>query len=266
MSIMKTDKLIRCICLIALWLLFSATCALPLRAETVLTVGGDSQYKTISEAVAIALPGTTVFVKNGVYTESVKVINDISIVGESRDGVILQYPCTYYQLPPLEAHCGTYKNLTIKATPDTNGIAGVRSYAVHCEKAYSLAGSAINFENCKFESAGNWDVGMGSCNGFTATFRNCRFCNMGMFYHTFGTNLGIPTVSALNLLDCDFADNSSFSINNCFANSSVLKVNSAGTHFPTMGMMMVISNADVAGKQIIDNNFMYGAKNVFWNQ
>lgn len=263
---MKINSFIKKILFIAVLLLTLVHFSNNVNAETVITVGPTGTYKTISEAVAVALPGTTVYVQNGVYNESVKVYLNISIVGESRDGVVLQYPCTYYQFPPLEAHCGVFKNLTIKALPAAAGVAGVRSYAVHCEKAYSLAGLAIHFENCRFESVGNWDVGMGSCNGFTATFNNCMFDNMGMFYHTYGTNLGVPICSVLNLNNCTFAETSSFSIRNCFANNSILKVNAGGTKFPTMGLMAVMSCSDAVGGPIVDNNFKFGAKNVIWTE
>ena len=263
---MKTDCSFKVLLFSVVFILTLACYKDNASAETVITVGPTGTYRTISEAVAVALPGTTVFVQNGVYNESVKVFLNISIVGESRDGVILQYPCTYYQFPPLEAHCGVFKNLTIKALPAATGVAGVRAYAVHCEKAYSLAGTAIHFENCRFESAGNWDVGMGSCNGFTANFNNCCFDNFGFFYHTFGSYTGMPISAALNLNNCTFSATSSLAVRNCFANSSVLKVNVNGTQLPTMGMTAVTSCADVLGGPVIDNNYKFGAKNVIWSE
>lgn len=235
-------------------------------AENIITVGYSGNYRTIAEAVAVAPEGTTIFVQNGVYNEAVKVNKMISIVGESRDGVVLQYPCTYYALPPLEAQCGVFKNMTIKATPDTTGLPGVRAYAVHCEKAYNILGPAISFENCMFESSGNWDVGMGSCNGFNATFTNCVFGNLGMFYHTFGSYIGAPISATLNINSCSFAPSALVTIRNCFAHSSVLKVNTSGTNFPAGGGLIVISSADAVGSPITDPNFMFNAKNVIWNQ
>lgn len=234
--------------------------------QPVITVGPTGTYRTIAEGVAMAPEGTMVFVQNGTYNEAIKVNKMISVVGESRDGVILQYPCTYYAFPPLEAQCGVFKNMTIKATPDTTGFMGVRAYAVHCEKAYNILGPAILFENCKFESAGNWDVGMGSCNGFNATFNNCVFNNLGLFYHTFGNYTGYLSSATLNLNNCTFAPRSFVTIRNCFANSSVLSVNATGTTFPTEGGMIVVSSADATGKAILDTNYKFGAKNIMWNQ
>lgn len=236
------------------------------KAETIITVGPTGTYRKIADAVAVAAPGTTIFVQNGVYTEALKVYNNISIIGESRDGVVLQYPCTNYHNPPLEAYCGIFKNMTIKATADATGIPAVRSYAVHCEKMNSLLGSAIYFENCRFASVGNWDVGMGSCNGFTATFANCLFDNLGIFYHTFGVYAGAPICATLNLNNCTFASKAAVNIRNCFANTSILNVNAVGTLFPTEGVMYVVSSADAVGGPLLDSSFKYSAKNINWNQ
>lgn len=52
---------------------------------------GRGNFGTIAEAIAAAEDGDTVLIKNGTYRESVMVDKDISLVGESRDGVILEF-------------------------------------------------------------------------------------------------------------------------------------------------------------------------------
>ena len=235
------------------------------RTESVINVGPDGDCATIREAVERAGEGSTIRIKNGVYTENLKVNKNVTLVGETRNGVILEYPCTRYSKPPLEAQCGTFKNMTIRAGIDEEEYNGTHSYAVHCEKSYRGSGSEITFENCVFESIGNWDVGIGSRDGFTANFIKCRFNNLGLYYHTYGKNTGMSSTSNLNMLDCEFAPRSLVTIRNCYADTSILNINADGTRFPMLGNLNVFGSADAEGGPVLDESFKFMAKNVYWN-
>jgi parallel beta-helix repeat protein len=53
--------------------------------------GGGGDFTTIAEAVAAAQDGEVILIKDGTYTESVEVTKDITIRGESRDGVVIEF-------------------------------------------------------------------------------------------------------------------------------------------------------------------------------
>lgn len=232
--------------------------------QVIIDVGPGYECKSISQAVAIAPEGSIVYVHNGIYTETVKIFKNISLIGESKEGVILRYPCNNYTYPPLEAHCGYYENITIKAYSDGNPVVGNPAYAVHCEKLVGALGNSITFKNCAFESQGTFDVGMGSSNGFTATFDNCSFGNYGIFYHTYGRYTGQPTSATLNMNGCTFVPQSGMFIRNCYSDVSKLNVNLVGNVLPPG--MSVVSCMDPFGGSLIDDSYAFGARNVFWNQ
>ena len=230
-----------------------------------LHVGSGCEYATINQAVAAAQPGDTIYVKNGVYNESVKVYKCITIIGESRDGVVLKYPCIDYINPPLEAHCGRFDNLTIKAYGDAFVLDGSHAYAVHCEKSVNYPGSTIVFNNCLFDSRGNFDVGMGSRDGFVATFNNCVFDHYGMFFHSFGNYSKAPTKTNLNLNNCSFNPDSMLAVSNCFSNTNVINANINATRLPKPENVHVVGLLGMEGAVVVDDNFAFSAKNVYWN-
>ena len=60
-------------------------------ADYTVDAAGNGDFTTIAEAVAVAQDGESILVRNGTYTESLTITNDISLVGESRDGVIVEF-------------------------------------------------------------------------------------------------------------------------------------------------------------------------------
>lgn len=226
-----------------------------------LTVGPDSAYTTISQAVAAASDGTTIFIKNGTYTESVKIKKNLTLVGESAGGVILQYPCDSYYYPPLEAHCGRFENLVIKAYGNDLIASGSKAYAVHCEKLMSLSGSTISFDNCTFESSGNWDVGMGGSNGFVASFSNCTFNGKGMFYHSYGKFTGEVISSTINISGCVFSQGTAFEIQNLYAETSLVNVNIKKSD---VNLGLITSYIEGVGSAPLYDDAL-NAKNIIWN-
>lgn len=57
----------------------------------IVTPAGDGHFRTISDAVAAAVPGTRIFVRPGVYREGLKIERPVEIVGEGpASGIILE--------------------------------------------------------------------------------------------------------------------------------------------------------------------------------
>ncbi len=77
---------------IRLFVIVCAVLALPgseVLAETREVCAVDCAYATIQSAIDAAVDGDVISVKNGTYAEAVRVNKQISIIGESRDGVII---------------------------------------------------------------------------------------------------------------------------------------------------------------------------------
>ena len=226
-----------------------------------LYVGPDCKYTTISQAVEAAPEWSRIYIKNGIYTEAIKITKNLTLTGESLGGVVIQFPCDSYLFPPLEAHCGRFENLVIQACGEETEASGSKSYAVHCEKMSSLHGSSITFTNCVFESKGNWDVGMGSSNGFRATFNNCVFNGKGMFYHSYGKDAGCAITSTISLGGCVFAPGTAFEVHNFYADNSKVNVIVRNTALP-LGKIVSFSGG-VGSPLVLDER--QEAKNIVWN-
>src|SRR3990170_2161304 len=50
---------------------------------------GPADFRTIQEAVNIANQGDTIFVRNGTYIENITVNKTLKLIGENRDGTII---------------------------------------------------------------------------------------------------------------------------------------------------------------------------------
>ena len=133
--------------------------------------GGD--FTTVTDAVADANSGDIIFVKNGIYeNEHIKAWGkDISIIGESKNGVIITCDNVVYENPTIEFSVGTLKNLTIERTNSTGS-----GYALHCEDAFQF-NKNMTVENCIFKSPKTNAIGMGMRGGSKIIFKDCEFYN-----------------------------------------------------------------------------------------
>lgn len=164
--------------------------------------GGD--YRTISEACAAAKDGDTVYIKNGVYKESVHIYSKrLNLIGESKEGTILTYSGLDYHNPPLEMAKGTLKNLTIHAT--NSGTAGSipTAYCMHTDNDNEL-NQSLYVENVKFINDVHQVVGIGLRGHFTLEFNGCDFiCNCGknaLYCHSWETSDTSADLSGQNLI------------------------------------------------------------------
>lgn len=69
---------------------------------------------SINEALKKCNSNDTLFLKNGIYKEKVEIYNnDISIIGESKDGVIISNNDFYHKIMPDYNECNTFRTYTL---------------------------------------------------------------------------------------------------------------------------------------------------------
>ena len=193
---------------------------------------GDCDFIDIQQAIDYAKRRfdtdndiITIFVKNGYYKVMPvsgypyapinKGFNKISIIGESRDGVIIEcFNSSSLQNKVLDigGEC-TVANLTIRSLNDgTYSIDNDLGHNCYCIHNDTGAGSAVNLhyyttiENCKFYSEGHSPVGAGLHDNQTQRYVNCEFISNGI------KSLGALYVHASTE---SYADNMSVEIENC---------------------------------------------------
>ena len=76
--------------MLALLLISMLTLAFNIQPASAGTIIVPDDYSTIQEAINIANPGDTVFVRNGTYLENVIINKSVTLVGESKDAIISQ--------------------------------------------------------------------------------------------------------------------------------------------------------------------------------
>lgn len=176
--------------------------------ETIIvSVDGSGDYTTIADAVAAAADGSTIYVKNGTYTESLK-LNGIKvhIVGESEDKTILSYSAGDYFNPPMEATSGMIENMTIHAI-DTGEYEDLRAYCVHIDNN-AERNSFLTFRHVTFINDVNQTIGIGLRPNFELRFENCTFVNTvggdAFYCHDSEVSFDDMTGQKLFVIDCTF--------------------------------------------------------------
>ena len=131
----------------------------------VVAADGSGDYTSISAAVAAAKDGDTIFIKDGTYTETVVVNKFLHLVGQSKQGTILQQNVGDYNNCPLCITQGSVCNLTIKslAPADTSGLTDY-AYAIHLDKKFASLAKYQKCEiwNCDIYSEVNDAIGAGT--------------------------------------------------------------------------------------------------------
>lgn len=154
--------------------------------QGVLEVGANKQYKTIQEAVNVAVDGNTILVYAGVYNEQVQACGKkIHIVGIDKNTCVLQDTSGYYYSPPLELSAGSVSNLTIKeyATnppegadtviiPGTGLSAKNMAYCIHMDWEGNSKGNVV-ISDCILWNKNRPCIGSGLAANKSLTIRNC---------------------------------------------------------------------------------------------
>lgn len=170
---------------------------------------GSGNFTTITQAVMSVPSGSTLIIHEGIYNEALdlrgKIIN---MRGTSRDACVLQYDTADYVRVPLNIAGGTFENMTIKGYHRAAKSGAFSGYAIHIDSD-TLAGQAVNFNNCNIISENAFCVGIGLRRGARIAFRGCNFTarKQGMMlFHDSQT----PSL----------AGNASISVENCVINNS----------------------------------------------
>ena len=193
---------------------------------------GEDDFVDIQQAIDYAKrrfdvlnENVTIFVKNGYYKVTPingypyspinKGYNKISIIGESRDGVIIEcYNTSELQNKVMDigGEC-TIANLTVRSLNDgsynINNDLGHNCYCIHNDTG---AGAAVNahyyttVENCKLYSEGHSPVGAGLHDNQTQRYVNCEFVSNG--FKSLGALYVHASVES-------YAENMSVEIENC---------------------------------------------------
>lgn len=77
-------------------------------------ISGAAYHATITAAIAAATAGDRVFICNGTYYEEVRVTKRLAVVGESRDGVIVNSVNSYTAGVNVSAGSSSVENLTLQ--------------------------------------------------------------------------------------------------------------------------------------------------------
>lgn len=185
-----------------------------------LYVGHNMPYTTIQEAVDNAVDGATIHIMNGVYNEYVNLIDSgktLHLVGESRDGCVIEYSSGDYTKPPLEITKGSVENMTIHATGTTlNAGASMRAYCVHIDDD-SAKGSSLQFRNVAFVNDSPREcVGVGLRQGYKLSFVGCSFIsqNCQAVYCHEGQDNDV-TNQYIEFIDCSIYRNNTGSNGGC---------------------------------------------------
>lgn len=193
---------------------------------------GEEDFVDIQQAIDYAKrrfdvlnENVTIFVKNGYYKVTPingypyspinKGYNKISIIGESRDGVIIEcYNTSGLQNKVMDigGDC-TIANMTIRSLNDgsynINNDLGHNCYCIHNDTG---AGAAVNahyyttVENCKLYSECHSPVGAGLHDNQTQRYVNCEFVSNG--FKSLGALYVHASVES-------YAENMSVEIENC---------------------------------------------------
>ena len=148
-------------------------------ANRTIVVAKDStgDYTKIEDAVLNSVDGDIIYIKKGVYNESLKLRSyRIHLIGENIDNTIIEYSGLDYSNPPMEIAKGCVENLTIHAV--NSGTSGEhRAYCAHIDWRESKD-ECLEFKNVKFISETYQVVGIGMAPNFKLSFINCWFiCN-----------------------------------------------------------------------------------------
>ena len=146
---------------------------------TILTVGTNKNFASISDAVNSADDGDTIVVYPGTYNEAVSAWGKtVHIVGIDRDSCILINDRGSYAEPALEIDSGSVSNMTIVATGD-NPIVDpsdtdnyMKDYSIHIDNIHGT-NNTLKITNCVIENTHRASLGIGMYDHNTVIIDNC---------------------------------------------------------------------------------------------
>lgn len=144
--------------------------------DYIVSKDGDGDFTTLTDAVAAAVDGDIIFVKNGEYdNETVRAWGkNVTIIGQDKYKTIIKGPGDYLN-PPFEMSSGVLKNITAYAYGETPSPNGRYAYAIHADNGI-LANNSFIVENCILRTKkGQGAVGMGLRGNCYVLFKDCDF-------------------------------------------------------------------------------------------
>ena len=135
----------------------------PFKVESTIIVSPESEFKTIGEAVARALPNTRIEVKAGTYRENLVIDKPLQIVGESRDSTIIESTDTsVFSMTKARI---SLAQLTVSARVSPEG--DNRFHAIQ------IAGGKVTLDDCRVSSESRVAVSVHG-DDTSAIIRNCE--------------------------------------------------------------------------------------------
>lgn len=182
---------------------------------------GTGDYSTIQDAIDNADENTTIMIGVGEYREAVSELDkNLTLIGVSRDKVVLYNDSNSYGDPPLEIAKGYVSNMTIYAKKNEGTIkpeTGYTPYGVHIDWLNSK-NQTLTFDNCVLKSDWNAGAGIGLRGGFKVTFRNCEFIttdetntNGALFFHDSNHSSAYGR-GDIELINCDLRSASAIAV------------------------------------------------------
>lgn len=139
---------------------------------------GKGDYTKIQDAIDAASDGDIIYVKSGMYEESVVNTKQVTLIGQDKESTVLFNTTGEYNTPPLWTCSGKIENLTVYAwNRDNKNVEEISNlgYAFHLDQKWNanVNDRHIEIKNCIFKSDFGDCIGCGMDAGAKIEISNC---------------------------------------------------------------------------------------------
>ena len=229
---------------------------LPVKARSK-TIIVPNEYSTIESAIANANDGDTIFVKKGIYHETLKIDKLISLIGEDRDTTIIRGILREGIRIPLTI---TRDNVTVKGFTLSEGWAGIQLFANCC----TISGNRITENEHGIRHCGY------NCQISGNIVHSNRFCNIRLEYCYNAMVEGNHVLFSFDGIEVVHSGSNTISGNNV-ENNSLYGIMVSQSHGNTLtgndiknseiGIAIGVSNANTLYRNNFVNNTLQVAAN-----
>lgn len=153
----------------------------------VVSIEGQGDFRLIRQAISKAIPGDTIKIRGGVYRERLRLRDNITLIGESREQTILTNLGNNPIITSIEKSDISLKNLRFRFT-------GTFSQPA----LWFVKGSGIHIERCRIEGAGTNGIEL---NATEAIIKQCEVSDCS------GSAIYAYSGSEVQILRCLLRDN-----------------------------------------------------------